>query len=240
MTKNHDEPFIVASKTAASVQPLQRSKHVLGVVLAGGNATRLSGGDKSLRPLGQSTILHQVCQRLQSQLPDILLNTNSDPTLFSAFPYPLINDQPWIDSGPLAGILAACYYARDHGFRQIITVAADTPFFPAHLVSALLAAHKSTGATIIFARSHDQAHPTFALWPAEIADTLETWLTTSKRRSIRAFAQDHSVAYADFDAPDSESGLEPFFNINTPADLARARHACAQMEWQRNEAGQSQ
>ncbi|WOC14802.1 Molybdenum cofactor guanylyltransferase [Pseudochrobactrum sp. MP213Fo] len=200
-------------------------KHVLGLILAGGTSQRLGGGDKSLRPLGEHSILHLVSSRLKPQLKHIVLSANSDPLFFENFGYPVINDGTWHHSGPLAGILAGCRHAKQLGCSHIMSVAADTPFFPPDLLQRLFQAKQQTNAEIIFARSDTGTHPTFALWPTTIAASLENWLTTSKRRSIRAFADNHSISYAVFDGVDSTSGLDPFFNINTRNELMLARSA---------------
>lgn len=200
-------------------------QHVSGLILAGGSSQRLGGGDKSLRPLGSHSILHQVCSRLQPQSGQIVISANSEPAFFSSLPYPVLNDGDWCGSGPLAGILAGCRYAANLGYSHIVSVAADTPFFPSDLTESFLNIQHSTGAEIVFARSGGEVHPTFALWPVAIADTLENWLQQSRRRSIRVFAADHHVSYADFDQPDEFSGLDPFFNINTHHELAQARSA---------------
>lgn len=199
------------------------SNTVLGLILAGGSSQRLGGGDKSLRPLGDGSILHQVCERLKPQVGQIVLSANSDPAFFGSLPYPVINDGTWLNSGPLAGILAGCIYAKKHGYSHVLSVAADTPFFPPDLLAGMNKVREP--AEIIFARSGGEPHPTFALWPVNIASSLENWLQQTKRRSIRVFATNHSVAYADFDTPDGTSGLDPFFNINTYADLTQARSA---------------
>lgn len=199
------------------------SNNVLGLILAGGSSQRLGGGDKSLRPLGDHSILHQVCARLKPQVGQIVLSANSDPVFFASLPYPVVNDGVWLNSGPLAGILAGCLYAKQHGYSHVLSIAADTPFFPPDLRAGMSQAIET--AEIIFARSGGEPHPTFALWPANIAGSLENWLHQTKRRSIRVFAANHSVAYADFDMPDRTSGLDPFFNINTHADLTQARSA---------------
>jgi len=207
---------------------------ILGLILAGGNSTRLGGGDKTLRPLGSNPILHQVCTRLQTQTPQIVISANSDPILFSSTPYPVIHDGEWHSSGPLAGILAGCRYAQSNGFTHVLSVAADTPFFPKNLRLNFTKAQAETQADIIFARSQTGAHPTFALWPVTLADELENWLRETGRRSIRVFAASRTFAYADFNKPDNESGLDPFFNINTRHDLEQARFAwsLAQQEYQ--------
>ncbi|MDM8344746.1 molybdenum cofactor guanylyltransferase MobA [Pseudochrobactrum sp. sp1633] len=202
-------------------------ENVLGLILAGGSSQRLGGGDKSLRPLGEHSILHQVCARLKPQTDQIVISANSDPAFFASFSYPVINDGKWLNSGPLAGILAGCHYARTHGCSHVMSVAGDTPFFPPDLLQRLAqaraAAPASTKETIVFARSDFGAHPTFALWPVAIAHSLENWFSETKRRSIRVFAANHNVSYADFSETDKISGLDPFFNINTQTELAQAR-----------------
>lgn len=223
----------------ADKQPILTSKNVLGLILAGGSSQRLGGGDKSLRPLGNHTILHQVCTRLKSQTEQIVISANSDPAFFTSFGYPVINDGKWLNSGPLAGILAGCHYATQLGCSHVMSVAADTPFFPPDLLQrfaeTLRAASTEARDTIVFARSDFGSHPTFALWPVDIAGSLENWFTETKRRSIRVFAANHAIAYADFIEVDRVSGLDPFFNINTQTELALARTA-----WQLQDADSQQ
>lgn len=209
-----------------------QKKQVLGLILAGGSSQRLGGGDKSLRPLGGHSILHQVCARLKPQVDQIVLSANSDPVFFTSFHYPVIDDGEWHNSGPLAGILAGCRYAMQHGYSHMMSVAADTPFFPQDLLQHFVQTQLLTQAEIIFARSETGTHPTFALWPANIAVSLGNWLNETKRRSIRVFTTNHSIAYANFIAPDETSGLDPFFNINTQSELAQARSA-----WQLQNSG---
>ena len=211
-------------------------KNVLGLILAGGSSQRLGGGDKSLRPLGDHTILHQVCARLKPQTDQIVISANSDPAFFASFGYPIVNDGEWLNSGPLAGILTGFHYASQLGYSHVMSVAADTPFFPPDLLQRFAKTLADTTSlmqdTIVFARSDFGSHPTFALWPVDLAASLESWFTETKRRSIRVFAANHTVAYADFTEADKISGLDPFFNINTQTELTQARTA-----WQLQDAG---
>ncbi|MCF7645628.1 molybdenum cofactor guanylyltransferase [Bacillus subtilis] len=223
----------------ADEKQILTGKNVLGLILAGGSSQRLGGGDKSLRPLGDHTILHQVCARLKPQTEQIVISANSDPAFFVSFGYPIINDGEWLHSGPLAGVLAGCRYASQLGYSHVMSVAADTPFFPPDLLQrfaeTLVSAPAEIKDTIVFARSDFGSHPTFALWPASLAGSLQNWLSETKRRSIRVFAANHTIAYTDFTETDKISGLDPFFNINTQAELAQARTA-----WQLQEAGDQQ
>ena len=73
----------------------------LGVILAGGLATRMGGGDKGLLPLGDSTILGHVIDRLAPQVAGLALNANGDPARFAALGLPVIADSIAGFAGPL-------------------------------------------------------------------------------------------------------------------------------------------
>ena len=79
---------------------------LLGVILAGGKASRMGGGDKSLLPLAGRRIIDHVLERLQLQVSDLALNANGDPTRFTEFGLPIVADSVSEFPGPLAGVLA--------------------------------------------------------------------------------------------------------------------------------------
>ena len=109
-------------------------KAPVGVVLAGGQATRMGGGDKGLRLLGRQTILDRVIERLSPQVSDLALNANGDATRFSDLGLPVLADSIEGFAGPLAGVLAGLDWAAKIGADTLVTAAADTPFFPCDLV----------------------------------------------------------------------------------------------------------
>lgn len=109
----------------------------LGVILAGGLATRMGGGDKALLSVGGQTLLHRVIHRLQPQVAGIAVNANGDAARFDGFGLPVLPDSINGFPGPLAGVLAGLDWAAEQGAESIVTVAADTPFFPANLVEVL-------------------------------------------------------------------------------------------------------
>ena len=128
-------------------------KQPLGVILAGGLATRMGGGDKGLLPLGDGTLLSSVIDRLEPQVADLALNANGDPARFADFKMAVLPDSIDGFAGPLAGVLAGLDWAAKHGAETIVTAAADTPFFPADLVPRLLLAaegqkHRPAGAML--------------------------------------------------------------------------------------------
>ncbi|WP_306006079.1 molybdenum cofactor guanylyltransferase MobA [Aquicoccus porphyridii] len=195
-------------------------RSIPGVILAGGLATRLGGGDKTLLPLGDGTILGHVIARLRPQVGRIALNANGDPARFAAYPLPVIADSVAGFPGPLGGILAAMDWAAGHGAQSVVTVAGDTPFFPPDLV-ARLAAGLGRPACPVIAATADGWHPTFGLWPVDLRDDLRAALAGGARR-VRLWARDHGARQAMFDG----GPHDPFFNINTADDLALARKMC--------------
>lgn len=194
-----------------------------GVILAGGLSRRMGGGDKGLLPLGETTLLGHVVARLSRQADPIALNANGDPGRFADFRVPVIADSAPDRPGPLAGILAALDWAAGRGATHAVTVAADTPFFPGDLVDRLALAAHAQGRPIALAATPDgrggvSRHPTFGLWPVVLRDDLRAALARGVRR-VSAWADGHGAALASFPVDDGD----PFFNVNTPDDLDRAR-----------------
>lgn len=184
----------------------------LGVILAGGQARRMGGGDKGLLPLQGQTILDRVIARLAPQVAGLAINANGDPARFLHLGLPVLPDSVAGFPGPLAGVLAGLDWAAGEGARHIVTAAWDTPFFPADLVAGLEAGR----GPITLARTPEGRHPTFGLWPVALADDLRAALEDGTRK-VLAWTDRHGTAYADF-----TGDPDPFFNVNTPEDLARA------------------
>ena len=195
----------------------------LGVVLAGGLARRMGGGDKSLLSLGASSrVLDQVIGRLGAQVDQMVLNANGDPARFDEFGLPVVADSLDGFLGPLAGVLAGLDYAAEHGFDHIVSVAADTPFFPTDLVSALDTASKHMDVPIALAATKIEGgktlrHPTFGLWPVALREDLRSALQDGLRKVV-LWTDQHGAETHVFDSGE----IDPFFNINTPEDLELA------------------
>lgn len=188
-----------------------------GLVLAGGNATRLGGGDKTLRLVGGRPMLAHILDRLAPQASPLAISANGDPARFAAFGLEVLADE--MPAGPLAGILAGMRWADRLGAGRLVTVAGDTPFFPRDMTAALAGEADRTG-RIAVAASAGRSHPVFALWPTKLAAALETFLERRESFSVQAFLAGHDAVTVDF-PPAAE--LDPFFNVNTPDDLARAQ-----------------
>lgn len=191
---------------------------VAGVILAGGQARRMGGGDKPLLPLGGAPMLARVIAQLSPQAGPIALSANGDPARFAAFDLPVLADSMPDYPGPLAGILAAMDWARAQGDEAVVTVAGDTPFFPPDLVARLVAA-----GPFALAATVDGPQPTFGLWPVALAGELRAALRAGQRQ-VRRFAETQGAVFVSFEAPAA------FFNVNTPDDLAAARARLAEEE----------
>lgn len=196
---------------------------IAGVILAGGLARRMGGGDKALLPLGGQPLLARVIARLRPQVEEVVLNANGDPARFAQFGLPVVADTVEGFAGPLAGVLAGMRWAAARGYSHVASAAGDTPFFPADLVARLREAAESAGQPIALAATNDperglSEHPTFGLWPVDLADNLEEALTVGSLRKVIVWTSRHGAARAVFD----DAGAYPFFNVNTPEDMAAA------------------
>lgn len=191
-------------------------KQPLGVILAGGLATRMGGGDKGLLTLGDAPILTHVIDRLSPQVASMALNANGDASRFDGFDLPVLADSVTGFVGPLAGVLAGLDWAANEGADTIVTVAADTPFFPCDLVPRLQLAAEGMEHPLALARTPDGRQPTFGIWPVALRDDLRDALEVGLRKVVM-WTDRHDGRSAMFDDPG-----EPFFNVNTPQDLAQA------------------
>lgn len=198
------------------------SERVVGILLAGGKSSRMGGGDKCLRLLGGRPILARIVERLKPQVSGMVINANGDPTRFAEFGLPVVGDSVAGLAGPLAGVHAGLEWVKRNrpGIDYAVTVATDTPFFPADLVQRFLAA--LTDQPLLVAKSNEGVHPVVGLWPVAIAAKIEASLKASERKAGKWVAE-HGAAEVFF--PDIEIGgvqIDPFFNINRPEELARA------------------
>ena len=192
----------------------------LGLVLAGGLARRMGGGDKAFIEIGSVPILDRVLTRLRPQCAGVVLNANGDPRRFASYGLPVIPDDVPDFAGPLAGILAALDWAAANmsAIQWVISVPGDAPFLPGDLVSRLHAARIAEGRMLACAKSGDWRHPVAALWPVSLRADLRYALVKEDLHKIEIWTGRHGIAIAEWpDAP-----VDPFFNVNTPEDRERA------------------
>ena len=198
----------------------------LGLVLAGGLARRMGGGDKLRTSIGGVSILSRVLERLKPQCTRLILNANGDPARFADTALPVIADDVPGFAGPLAGIMAGLDWAAAHApdVAYVASVPGDCPFLPRDLVARLHQARVDSGQPLACARSGEWRHPVVGVWPVALRADLRHALTKEDLRKIELWTARHGVALADWPA----DPVDPFFNVNTPEDAAAAERLAVQ------------
>lgn len=196
-----------------------QDRQILGVVLAGGSSSRF-GADKCAVLLVGKPLLQWVVERAAPQVDALVVNTNSNSgqDIVSPTIARLADERP--GEGPLAGILAALRYAGARGFTHVASFACDTPFFPQDTVARLWCSLYNAHAGYAVARCRETAHRIFALWTVSWLQTLEAAFAKGAR-SMQTVENWLTPGWADFPPAGGPEG-DPFFNINTPADLESA------------------
>ena len=167
-----------------------------------------------------------MIERLAPQCDGLILNANGDPARFAFTGLAVVADDVPGFAGPLAGILAALDWAAAHrpGDRWVASAAADSPFLPHDFVSRLHAAREAAdGVPLACAESGGQAHPVNALWPVALREDLRHALVVEDMRKIDRWTARHGIALAAWPA----EPVDPFFNANTPEDIAEAERLIA-------------
>jgi molybdopterin-guanine dinucleotide biosynthesis protein A len=191
-----------------------------GLVLAGGLARRMGGGDKALIRIGNETILERALARLTPQVSGIVLNANGDASRFAFSKLPVVADSIPDFAGPLAGILAGLDWvaANRPGTEWIVSVPGDCPFLPRDLVAKLHAARITHGKLLACAKSGDWRHPVVGLWHVSLREDLRHAVTVEDLRKIEVWTARHGIALAEWPT----EPVDPFFNVNAPEDVAKA------------------
>ncbi len=198
----------------------------LGLVLAGGLARRMGGGDKLRIRIGGTSILERVLARIKPQCSRIIINANGDPARFADTSLSVVADSVPDFAGPLAGILAGLDWtaANAPDIAWLASVPGDCPFLPKNLLGRLHETRLAAGATLACARSGEWRHPVVGLWPVHLREDLRRVLLGEGLRKIELWTERFGVAIADWpDAP-----IDPFFNVNTPEDAKRAEEIAKQ------------
>jgi molybdopterin-guanine dinucleotide biosynthesis protein A len=182
---------------------------LIGVILAGGQGSRMGGADKALLRLGSETLLARAERRLGAQVAEVVVSSNGHPVRLGSG-RAVLADPVGGFVGPLGGVLAGLGFAQARGAAGIVTVAVDTPFFPGDLAARLGAA-----GGVAVAEAGGRWQGTFALWPVGAREAVAAALARGERK-VRAVAGAMGAVPVAFDSPDA------FFNINTASDLAEA------------------
>ena len=197
-----------------------------GVLLAGGLARRMGGGDKPLMALNGRPLLAHAIARLAPQCAHLAINANGDPARFADYGLPIVADSVDGYAGPLAGVLAGMDYAATHWpqARWLLSAPADTPFPPDDLAMRLKAAMERANASIAVAASGGRTHHAIALWDISLREDLRIALTQEDERKVSAFI----ARYAHVAVEWPVAPYDPFFNVNRPEDIPQAAAIAAQ------------
>jgi len=197
---------------------MTHSPNIPGFIIAGGKSDRMGGIPKGLLALGDKPILARVLDRFGPQVASVCINSNLPAAKFQAFGLPVFADRGPADAGPLSGLLSCLCYAAEKltASDWIATVPWDCPFVPFDLIDRLAGAAENADAAI--AVSGGRQHPLAALWRTALLPELTQAFDVRGVRSMKGWLT-HIDAVS---VPFSAQPLDPFFNINTPDDLARA------------------
>jgi molybdopterin-guanine dinucleotide biosynthesis protein A len=209
------------------------------IVLAGGHSKRMGGTDKAFVALAGKSLLARTIDRINPQVERVVLTANGDPSRFAKFAVPVVPDTA-DGVGPLAGLHAGMRWSEKNlpEARFAVSIAADMPFLPADLVERLAEGCGRDENTVALAASPAGTHPICGLWPIALADGLERLLRSRETTTILAFADRFmrlNVPFDDLALPNGET-VDPFFNVNTPDDVARAERIVAILEGRQAEA----
>ena len=141
---------------------------VAGVLLAGGLARRMGGGDKGLALLGGRSLMDRIIERIRPQVSELIINANGDGARFAEYGLPVVADVIGDFAGPLAGVLTGLEWAAENapGRPWVASFATDAPFVPPDLVERMSAAVEKEGGDILRAAAKQSP---------ELAAAMETW-----------------------------------------------------------------
>lgn len=193
---------------------------IVAVLLAGGLARRMGGGDKCLREVAGRPLLSHVIERILPQVDHVVLNANGDPERFSEFGLPVIADVVEGNAGPLAGILTGLDWAAQHVTKceWVVSVPTDAPFLPMDYVARMMAAIEDEDAELACASTNGRTHPVAGLWALRLMLELRSALIDEDIRKIDQWTVRYRLADVEF----SSEPIDPFFNANRPEDLKAA------------------
>ena len=184
---------------------------VTGIILAGGQGSRMGGVDKGLQPFRGKPMVAHVLERLAPQVTEVLINANRNPDEYARFGYRVIADEIEGFAGPLAGFERGLAHASS---PLVVTAPCDSPFLPADLVARLHAALLMTNAQLAVAKTGSQAHPVFSLMRRDVHESLRDFLSSGQRKIDKWYAALKVVEVAFDDEADA------FLNINTREELS--------------------
>jgi len=185
---------------------------ITGLILAGGQGTRMGGTgktDKALQMLLGKPLLAHVAERLSPQVDELLVSA-ARADAYPELKARIVTDE-FAGAGPLAGVHAGLGAARH---ELLVTAPCDGPFLPADLVARLFAALNTEAADLTLARTVDGPHPVFALMRRSVLPVLTKYLAAGGRKAD-GWYEGLKIIEVTFD------DAKAFANINTREELAR-------------------
>lgn len=187
---------------------------ITGLILAGGQGSRMGGSDKGLMLFDDKPMIVHAIERLAPQVGPLIINANRNTDIYAGFGYPVVadatNPQNEAFAGPLAGLLAGLRAATTD---WVLTAPCDSPSFPLDLAQRLVAAQADNGCGDLFvAKTPVQSHPVFMLVHRELTAVLEAFLNSGERK-LGFWQKQNGATFVDF--PDEAA----FANLNTPEEL---------------------
>ena len=197
------------------------SDKVIGVLLAGGLARRMGGGDKCLRSLAGRPLLDHLIDAVKPQVDLMILNANGEAARFASYGLSVVADVIEGYAGPLAGVLTGLEWTAENvpDATWVASLATDAPFLPGDLVARMKSAIKIEGADMACAASGGRVHPVFGLWPIGLRGDLRAAMIEENIRKIDLWTARYNLVVVEFE---EEQGRDPFFNVNQPENLVEA------------------
>lgn len=201
---------------------------IVGLLLAGGLARRMGGGDKALRTLGGRTVLQRIIDTISPQVSTLLLNANGDPARFAEYGLPVVPDVIEGFAGPLAGVLTGLEWMAENRpeAQWLLTVPSDAPFMPKDLVVRLKAEMERNNGQLACASTNGRTHPVVGLWPVALKGDLRKAMVEEDMRKIDLWTARYDIVHVEF----STDPVDPFFNANRPEDFDAAEALLAKAE----------
>jgi len=189
------------------------------IVLAGGSARRMGGGDKTLVTVQGRPILDWIIARVLPQVTALAISANGDPARFANYPFDIVPDHA-AELGPMAGVLAGMVWAgrTQPSATHILTVSGDTPFLPSDLLERLTASLPEQANSMATAQSGGRLHPAVSLWPIAARGDIQTLLEAGQGKRVMEWVERLKAVPVEWPV----EPYDPFFNVNTPDDVVMA------------------
>ncbi|MDF0652991.1 MAG: molybdenum cofactor guanylyltransferase [Nitrospira sp.] len=190
---------------------------VTGVLLAGGKSRRM-GEDKRFLHVGQKTLFERSCAVLSELFEQVCVVIAQDsPSLQAAVP--VVRDLiP--DGGSLGGLYTGLRWAKT---QHIFLAACDMPFLNPDVIRYMVCPKDQ--ADIVIGQWASRLHPTHAVYGRNCLPVLEEMMSLHDRKIQNMI--DHPAlrvrVIAEMEIRQIDHDGCSMFNINTPADLDRAR-----------------